>query len=273
MNDSPLQFHFEEDIHLVKNSLVEAWLEIQWHLEDAPETGLKLDPDFDIAIGLFNQHVKDKFPFRKPLDAARIPSEMLPHVVRYQFRKSDQDWPILQLGPGVATVNSTYDYTWPSFRDQALYLREKITASYEYPLKPKAIILRYRNALSFNYNSGDVLRFLEQSLHISLRYPLSIPGVAAGMDSPSGLNMISSFDLREDIGKGTLQIATGKYKPETEETDAIIFQLEVAANESNVPSLDNESKFAEWLNLAHRVLHDWYFSLIDGTLRTQFEGK
>ena len=60
---------------------------------------------------------------------------------------------------------------------------------------------------------------------------------------------------------------------EEKEVEAVIFDLEVSSNENKPPSLYNATEFDDWLISAHRVIHDWYFSLIDGSLRNQFEGK
>lgn len=272
MTQPPIKFQFPEDISLSTNSLIEAWLELRWQLEQLDSTQIARDPGFDMAVGSFYQNVKQRYSYRHALDATKIPADLAPFIVRYQFRTEENGWPLLQIGPGIATVNFTNPYSWPHFQQEATFLRTNLVKSYEQPLKTEALVLRYRNALPFQHQQSSIVDFLSESLNVSVRQPRWIPGDAAAKSFPIGLNLRLAFELRDNIGVGTLTIGSGYKKADhatSQETqiEAVIFDLEVAIHGDNTPSLSNESEFMTWLSLAHRVIHDWYFSLIDGSIR------
>lgn len=111
-----------------------------------------------------------------------------------------------------------------------------------------------------------------------MKKPVSIPGDAGKSEAPTALNFGITFDLHEEVGQGTIKIATGKRREAdmsgTErEFEAIIFEVEVRSNPDNSPSLYNIKAYEYWLTLAHLVLHDWYFSLIEGPIRDELEGN
>jgi uncharacterized protein (TIGR04255 family) len=272
--------HFPADIELAANPLVEAWLEIRWELEPGKIPGSMVDRGFQFALGTFFHSVKDRFGYRKELPASQAPLEMVPYAVRYQFRASEGGWPILQLGSGVATVNYTSPYTWDDFKGDALYLRSRLLEAYsDTELKTRRVALRYRNAEPFDHSSNDLLDFLSENLNVSIELPAHIPGSVSATAAPASANVILTFNLLEPAGIGTLQLATGLKKESNDEgtdhheqREVLMWQLEVASEDNDAPGLDNAEEFARWLESAHAVVHEWFFSLIEGPLRRKYDG-
>jgi uncharacterized protein (TIGR04255 family) len=273
-------FQFPTDINLEHPPLAEAWLDIRWQLE--PSAGgpqFLRDPNFPFALGTFYESVKDRFSYREDLEASQAPQDMLPHVVRHRFRASKNEWPLLQLGPGVASVNFTEPYTWKDFEEAALYLQSKLSDAYsESELVTKTITLRYRNTEPFNYSSRNLLAFLQENLNTSLTLPAYIPGPTGFTDLPTSANIVLTFNLSEPKGTGTLRLAAGTRKQgvlpsDLGEVEVVIWQLEVTSEGSNAPKIASEDQFISWLNSAHAILHEWFFSLIDGPLLARYKGK
>ena len=279
MQNHPLTFHYDENVTLPTNSLAEAWLELQWELEQTPIPNLKRDPNFDIALGAFYRNIKERYVRRKNLDAAQVPQDMTPHIVRYQFQQGDEELPVLQLGPGIASVNFTKGYTWDAFKAEALFLREQLMQAYDQELTPKVFILRYRNLLPFLYTSNNLVDYLRDNLNITMKWPEYIPGDAGKSTAPATFNFSTSFILKNNLGVGKVTIGTGihstpnRNKPDAGATEILIVDLEVGSKENNPPSLVNAVEFEAWLINVHRVIHDWYLALIDGVLFQQFKGE
>lgn len=274
------KFHFPLEIELETNPLLEAWLEIRWQLEHSDIPGLSRDPNFPFALGVFFSNVENEFGYREPLGPSRAPEDMLPYVVRYRFRPGKGKWPLLQLGPGVATVNFTKPYTWDLFRQTALYLRDKLVYAYGgTELKVETITLRYRNGEPFEYSSNNLLDFLKQNLNASIVLPDHIPGFVSSTTRPTSANIFLTFDLLEPKGTGTLRFATGSREREDPETnqrirdEMLMWQLEVASGGNDAPALNDENEFAHWLTLAHAVIHEWFLSLIVGSLFKKYKGE
>ena len=277
MDNGVNNFHFPSDIKLKSSPLIEAWLEIRWKLQLDPTTGLLRDPGFPFALGVFYSSVKDGFEYKKDLDASRAPEEMLPHVVRHQFRPGEERWPLLQLGPGVATVNFAEPYTWQAFLQRALYLRSKLLNAYgETALETEKLVLRYRNGVAFEPESKDLLDYFKKNLNTIVTVPDYIPGPVGAPAWPMEANILFKYNLHEPQGVGTLQLVTGKRrtdqvsKQEMEE-GLLIWQLGVESDINAAPDLRNEDVFTQWLNLSHSVIHEWFFSLIEGPLRKMYE--
>jgi len=279
MENSPLHFHFPRDIEVKSNPLLEAWLEIRWQLEPGPLPDQKRDPAFPFALGVFYNSIRDTFPYKRDLDASRLPPDMLPYVVRHQFWKAENEWPILQLGPGVASVNFTKPYNWDLFKEKALYLRDKLLDAYENAdLGVQSLTLRYRNGVPFDYRDNDYLGFLRENLNTSLTMPDHIPGAVSTSAWPIDGIIRLVYDLLAPAGKGTLQIASATRKQPDPSTGEVIeqgyllWQLEVQSEGSNAANLSSEAEYSAWLTSAHAVIHEWFFSLIEGPLFDQYKG-
>jgi len=281
MKSMPSKFHFPSEIRLESKPLLEAWLEIRWQLEQGDDSPhFMRDPGFPFALGVFYNSIKGQFGYRKDLEASRAPQDMLPYIVRHRFSRGQGEWPLLQLGPGVATVNFTDSYTWDQFRETALYLREELLDAYgKTELKSQEIALRYRNGVPFEYSSNDLLGFLKQNLNTSITLPSHIPGPVSSAPWPTSANIILTFDLLQPRGMGTLQFPTGIRRQKDPETsreiteEMLMWQLSVTSRDNDAPALDDEDEFTHWLTSAHAVIHEWFFSLIDGTLFRKYAGQ
>jgi uncharacterized protein (TIGR04255 family) len=278
------KFHYPAGFPLETNPLVEAWLTIHWPIEQIqaqPPVGR--DPGFDFNfVTRFFKKVESDYGDLHELDIVKsAPLDLAPHQPRYQFRSVGESiWPMLQLGPGVATVNFTKPYTWSLFKEQALFLREALLSTrQENNLAIKLISLRYRNAIPYEYSSGSLFRFLSGSLNTAIETPNHIPGHVVTEGDPSDLDCHLAYNLNYPEGKGKLRIATGKRSVidddtgEAEAKEHIIIEQEVVSTGASVPSLQDESEFRTWLDKAHDVSHEWFFSLIDGELLQQYEKK
>jgi len=116
----------DANIQLQNSPLLEAWLEIRWQLVSSKVANpdLLIDPMYRFAIGNFYSGVKHEFPLAEPLPASQAPEGLLPHIPQTRFRPEKDGSPLLQLGPGVATVNFIKQpYSWHAFKEKALFLR------------------------------------------------------------------------------------------------------------------------------------------------------
>lgn len=279
MEEAVPKTHFPTDIKLEKSPLAEAWLEIRWLLEPMGPPEVMRDPGYPFALGPFFNNIKGEFPYKEELEASNAPQDFLPHVVRHRFRKSQNGWPILQLGPGVASANFTDPYSWTSFREAALYLRENLANAYsESNLDSQSITLRYRNVEPFDYFQNNLQKFFEEYLNTRLTLPSKIPGFVGSTNSPTSANIVLTYDLTEPKGTGTLRLSTGtrtEKVPKTGEertTRIIMWQLEVSSGETDAPQIVIEEDFAKWLDTAHTTIHEWFFSLIEGSLFNKYKG-
>src|SRR3989304_4360283 len=121
--------------------LVEAIFEVRWKLQGAPP-GPVIDPHYKLLLGrLFDRFLKD-YPEHEQLPAANIPDEIAGYIIQHRFRVAANKWPLVQVGPGVFSVNSTSDYIWPDFRLRVETALEKL-----YDAHPKVTDLKVTNLI------------------------------------------------------------------------------------------------------------------------------
>ena len=264
-----IDFHFPKNINLNSPPLTEAWLEVRWQLEATETPNFAVDRKFPFALGLFRSKVKNEFGNVTPLEPSRFPQEMVPHSVHYRFTPIGESWPMLQLGPGVASVNFTNPYTWEVFKTRALYLREQLNYAYENEIQVSSLALRYRNAFEFDYESDDIFNYLQKSLNITIAVPKYISNTITRVSWPQHLNTSLGYALKKPTGQGAIRIATGR-KTDTQKP-VIVLELEVISIEDSPHYWSTDEGFANWLEDAHDITHEWFFAIIEGDLFDKYQ--
>lgn len=252
------------DVKNLKNKpLVEAIFELRWALKGTPDSAS--DPAYDFLLGQLFALVKASFPVKHRLPAADAPENLTPFVPRIQFKRKKDGWPLLQLGPGILTVNETEGYNWEGFRTDCKFVVEKFFESCRsvgVDTKFFEITLRYIDAdLLGESNALDYLKKLKVNVDLP-KFFLSDSRV--GKDEMSA-GMSFGFPLVEP--KGLIRVSFGQGQKGSER--AIIWETQVLARGEDVPcSPDN---IVEWIDTAHGVTHDCFISLIDGELLERYK--
>ncbi len=156
---------------LVNAPLQEVIFEVGWSLDIDASSGIETDSRFNLALGSLKTLVKKEFPFH----VARVPFyELAPHAFNrqavMQFRKEPKGRPLLQLGPGVFTVNDTdKDYDWnESFKPTLLYGLEKLEEAYDGSMLYEHAVLRYIDSVRVDdYGFTDWGSFIAKNLRFS----------------------------------------------------------------------------------------------------------
>ena len=254
---------------LKNKPLVEALLELNWKLDEVAP-GVLQDPVYPIFLGRFHERMRKDYPHIEPLPAVHIPDELTPKVVKYRFRTAKDDWPVVQAGPGVATLNFTENYAWDKFAAAAHSFFANLLEAYAVEEKgpqPKftSAQLRYINAVSYEEESKDVLKFLSTKFHTQFALPPKINsnGVVAG--PAQGIQLLVSYPLMTPAGTGTVRFSTGTSHGQ----QALIWELNVLSTDEHAPQ--NDGIFKKWLNDSHDVVEQWFFALIEGELEQMFD--
>lgn len=257
-----------KDIHLKYPPLAEAWLELNWKLQDI-EQNLRRDPGYPIALGMFYNLVRDKYPLQHQLPINDIPSELVPQMVRFQFRKADNGYPLLQIGPGIASVNFTSEgYHWTAFRTEAEYLIDSIVKAYEpteFPLRLESTALRYRNIFPLD-EVNDPLQFTSL-----LNTKIDIPII--NHSSPIHFDLNFNYALEVPQGStGVIKLATANRLQEGDDfgPQLLVLDLAIIATERSKINLDNQ--LLNWLDISHEFIHNWFFEFIQGELFERLKG-
>lgn len=253
---------------VLKNKpLVEAIFELRWNLQE-PAPGMKIDPHYKLLIGRMYDRVNDEYPFPEPLPTATMPDEIAGYVVQHRFRKGKDEWPLIQIGPGIITLNDTEGYVWENFEERIIYVLNTLFETYpeaENTLKVNGLLLRYIDAVTFDFGKDDVFNFLREQLKTGINFYQKLFEGTGVNGSPLGFDLRFSFPAMNPKRAVHLRFARGKRK----ESDALIWETVVQSIAEDVPKAKEE--IAIWIREAHSLADDWFFKLIEGELQRRFE--
>lgn len=253
---------------ILKNKpLVEAIFELRWELKDL-EPGRKIDPHYKILIGSIYEKIKDEYSFHEQLLSATIPDELIPYGVQHRFRKGKNQWPLIQIGPGIVTLNDTEDYTWDDFERRIFKVVDTIFGVYPISeeLAIKELILRYIDAIDFDFNRDSIFDFLKENMKITIDVNQELFNDTGVSDLPSELNLNFAFPSKRPEGIMHLRLMRGK----REGKDALIWEIIFQSIGEDAPK--NKDQIIAWANEAHELtVYTWFFKIIEGNLERRFE--
>jgi uncharacterized protein (TIGR04255 family) len=251
---------------VLKNKpLVEAIFELRWELQQTQD-GTRTDPQYKILVGRVYDKVKGEYPFHEQLPIARAPDELVPYVVQHRFRKGQDEWPLIQMGPGILTVNDTDRYTWEDFEGRA---SAAVTALFEgHPdspnLRVSGLLLRYIDAVDFDYEKDDISSFLGEKMKIRLEMDEKLFEGTRANRMPLGVDARFSFRSSRPPGVLRLRFARGKRA----DADALLWETMVQSSGEDAPV--TRERIAAWAREAHNLADKWFFNQIKGELRRRF---
>ncbi len=253
---------------ILKNKpLVEAIFEIKWELQESGQ-GMKVDPHYKVLIGRIYDRIKDEYPFHEQLPTAAIPDEIAGYVVQHRFRKNKEKWPLIQIGPGIITLNDTEGYVWNDFKERINNLLDVLYDAYpnsENNLKFSSLLLRYIDAIDFDYKKEDLFKFLKENLKLSIQIDKRLFGETGVNSSLLNIDLRFSFPSAKPKGAVHLRFLRGKRK----NVDALIWETMVRSIGGDVPN--SKKEVITWAEEAHLLTDDWFFKMIEGELLRRFE--
>jgi uncharacterized protein (TIGR04255 family) len=255
----------ESTRHLKRPPLAEALVEVKW--AGSPEGRELTDPGYPLIVGRLYERLQGEYPFVEELLPADVPVAMTMHVVRHRFRSAAGAWPLVQVGPGVLTLNETTGYRWGSFKERAVTLLPKLYEAYPstHPLKVKSLILRYVNSYGFDFENADVLEFLQAKMKTTIGLPRGLLDDPRVQRWPLGFRLNVTFPVAEP--KGVLDVNWGVGQAAGQRS--LIWEFVVRSLDADVPSLP--SGFPAWLATAHDLVERWFFELVRGDLLSEFD--
>lgn len=253
---------------VLKNKpLIEAIFELRWELQEI-EKGLKKDPHYKIIVGSLFEKLKEEYPFHEQLPAASMPDEIVAFFAQHRFRKDKNSWPLIQIGPGIITVNDTEGYVWEDFENrivQAIKILFSVYPDSKENLKINNMLLRYIDAIDFDYEKNDIFSFLKENMRTNINLYSKLLDNNYIEQLPLSFDCRFSFRTVKPKGEVNLRFARGKVK----ENDALIWETIVKSESEDVPKIPE--KIREWLNNSHNLTNDWFFKLIEGELLERFK--
>ena len=256
----------EPDRHLSRPPLAEALLEIKWGVPIPGEAPVG-DPGYPLIVGCLYERVRGDYPEVEHLVPQDMPVSMTPNMVRHRFRRAKGQWPLVQVGPGVLTLNETRGYRWNSFKDRAVSLLPELYKVYpaDHRLHVDSLLLQYINVQEFDFEKVSVLEFLRSKMRTVIELPRDVFARGDVQNWPLGLHLSLTFPTAAPKGALDLNFGVGK----AGDRPALIWELIFRSLRGDVPPLPDA--FEEWLTGAHDLVEQWFFELAKGELLAEFE--
>lgn len=251
---------------LINKPLIEAIFELRWEL---PITnGVQIDENYNFLIGLYYDKIKDIFPFKNTLPSIHAPLEAIPYIVQYQFRKDKNSWPLIQLGPGILTLNDTENYNWKgNFENNCVNAVNLFVQSYpdHNQFSVSELKLRYLNAIEFDFEKENILEYLEKKLKLQIKYPEMLFEDKNIQNNPYSFHNFFAFPVTNPRGAITFQFSRGQKNGK----DAIIWDISFISKGADIRSIPEN--FDKWLSDAHAVIEKCFFTFVEGDLLRSFK--
>jgi uncharacterized protein (TIGR04255 family) len=248
---------FMKRAKLKKAPLREVIFELFWDLQPSADPGSNplTDPGYQFAIGVFaNEIRKEGFPVVKRPLPAFIQVQNKPE---YQFWVKEATWPVVQLGPGMITVNDTdKNYSWDDnfFKNIKLAFNALQTAYQHTPLKFNRIKLQYVNVVEIPENVGSA-EFIESEFLVSVASQ-KVPG------KRGDITLVQTY-IQEDGSRLVINIQTGINRATGKQS--LIWTISVEQLKYLTPD-----EIFVWLDKAHNLTSNTFVDTINPKLYDSF---
>lgn len=226
----------------------------------------KVDPNYKLLPGRIFEKVSKEYPFHESLPTSEMPDEIAGYIIQHRFRKSINDWPLIQLGPGIITLNDTSKYEWNDYRKRIHTLLDVLYATHPQPsnLILSGLSLRYIDAIGFESSQDSIFTFLKSKMKTDVNLNPKLFISTGVNDMPINIDMSFSFKSVKPLGIIHQRFRRGK----KENTEALIWETVVNTDSDNIPKGKREIR--NWIDDAHLLTDDWFFKTIEGELEKRF---
>ena len=244
------------DIKLKNAPLKEAIFELFWN-GPIDKSGFPIDNEFDLAQGRFDVEIRKDFPVYKRLIPANSPIKILGQPI-HQFWRNQLQWPVVQLGQGIMTVNETEKgYIWDNFRKIIHDSIQILIKSYDTSPSFKRLSLRYIDSVDLPENI-TLLDFVNSSFKTNITNSFMVPGEMAGLNFNQIFTVFQNSKVHLNI-QSAINNLNGK--------PAIVWITLIETNE--IPSIDDISK---WIDKAHSTCSNLFKQTLSESFYETFNG-
>lgn len=251
---------------LSKPPILEAIFEMRWELAPVPNTQVRRDPAYPLLYGRLYDRFKKDYGLVEDLPSVQAHPDASPYVVRHRMRKAQDKWPLVQVGPGVLTINEGKEYSWEKFRDEIVRIFEAFTDFYPastFPLNVLKAELRFINGIEVDEKENP-LQFLAEKLHTKIELDSELFAGTKISPAPEGLTVNLGFNIQNPEGKAMLAIGSGEMMDKSAMLQQMIFQSIGESAPQDLGSLD------PWLDSMHKIAKHWFETICRGDVMKKF---
>ncbi len=218
--------------------LQEVIFEARWQLQPDDSGQQLIDREYEFALGKFQAAIVDDFPYHTSKFPRELPHQVLTYQTVHQFWRGPQQWPVVQIGPGIVSVNETEEnYDWQkTFLPNVKQILDVLVESYG-QLNFISASLRYIDVVKvadYGFNTWE--EFVHNNINFSFKNHFDPQGKL------SSFQFNQSFELNQS---GLVNVNFSSSQNNKKE-DIFVFQTAVVQT-SNM----RKQEVANWLETAH----------------------
>ncbi|MBP6826066.1 MAG: TIGR04255 family protein [Saprospiraceae bacterium] len=245
---------------LPRAPLKEVIFELHWRLDVEPDLQQEVDVKYNLAQGRFQDLVlASGFPDYRRKVPVGLPLAVLNHKVEHQFWAGQKEHPVIQLGPGILTVNDTdKNYIWERFYPLVAQCLESLEKAYRQPVQPILFNLRYIDVIrAREYRvAEDWLAFIHDNLKVQVKHLFDTQGQLSDFSFNQSFALENGSELNIIVSKGN-DTATNE--------DLLVWQTGIIQSTST-----DWVNILPWLQWAHDLAHQTFLSMTKGNFYDSF---
>ncbi len=241
--------------------LQEVIFEIRWALMPGKESGQLIDEEFELASGRLSSILEQKFPYYRRIIPQNISEQLMHYNVVHQYWTGENKWPVIQLGPGIFTINCTDDeYFWENYQKLIQEGVAWLDKAYKSPLNILFASLRYIDEIKIDDYGGiesGWKNFINTHFNFEYHNHFNTLGKQTQIQVNQTFQLKDGSDLQVQFSNGI------KNNKET-----LVWQTAILKK----TSFNREHLFL-WTENAHRVTHKLFKEMIKPNLYDSFSRK
>lgn len=238
---------------LPKAPLIEVIFELRWQIKQKSDL-----TKHQYLIGDLYSSIKNDYPIRESLAPPEVPVDVLINNPVHRYRADKNKYPLVQVGPGVLTLNTTDDnYFWEEFFEWA----DKLTTIFfeVFPIgsetfKPN---LLYLDFFKFDFKSDNVINYINRVFNITVDQ-------AFIKDTGNPFNLNTGFFYETELGDLSVTLKKGQ---NAKKEQGIVMQTMLHGKEP----MTKKDNILSWLNNAHSYSSDLFKEITKGDLYNSFK--
>ncbi|HKI44913.1 MAG TPA: TIGR04255 family protein [Balneolales bacterium] len=203
--------------------------------------------------------LKTDYPFRESLAPPEVPAAVLVNKPVYRFRRAKDEYPLIQIGPGLLTLNTTdEEYFWGAYFESSTKLLNAFYNAYSSGKEIKvAPSLAYVDFFQTKSQEENIIQFINDNLAIKINQ-----GFFKENRPPNNLNLGINYNI--DFGSLSINLNTGK---NSKQQSGLILQTKIIGKENNYTS----DGILSWLKDAHEMCSRLFKNMTKGQLYETFK--
>lgn len=234
--------------------LLEVIFELRWQVKSKSDL-----TKYQYLVGDLYSSIKGDYPTRESLAPPEVPIDILINNPVFRFRKGEKQYPLVQVGPGLLTLNTTDEkYFWSDFYDCADKLNDnffKVFPVDDESFKPS---LMYLDFFSFDFSRKNV------NDHINELFDINVKQGFIDDKSLNPFNLDLGFFYETSLGNLSVTLKKGQ---NGRKENGIVMKTTLHGKKD----MTNSNDILAWLNNAHDFVSDVFKKITKGQLYNSFK--